>query len=256
MTKIKKLSLLFIALSLFLSSAGLADLGPHGITYTIHNLSASQVETAWQSDETQICIFCHTPHSGSLDGPLWNRESPTTTYTHYNSASLSDTVKTLGVKRSVSKESLLCLSCHDGSIAVNSLLNQSHLGKPTMWDAYGDEYNPTIILLSASANPRIGASLADDQAVADLSDDHPISFPYGGVVSDKKGQFREVDDAETLGARFFGSDNRVECSSCHDPHVMYDTGYGGENTLAKEEYRPFLVTSNAGSKLCLACHIK
>jgi len=253
MKKITRLSLLFIALSSFLCSAGLADLGPHGITYTIHNLSASQAEITWRSDETQVCIFCHTPHSGSLDGPLWNRDSPTTAYTHYNSASLSAAVKSLGENRAVSKESLLCLSCHDGSIAVNSLLNQSHLGDPTFWK------DPIyIMVLADNANPRIGASLANWDDTTDLSDDHPISFSYGPVLTEKNGQFREVSTAEGLGARFFGSDNRVECSSCHDPHVMYDPDYGGpdNNQLANEEYRPFLVTSNAGSKLCLACHVK
>lgn len=249
-----------VALMLVAGGAAEATRGPQGITKTIHNLSTSQEFFAYKSDnEDQVCVFCHTPHGGSLDGPLWNRESPTATkYTHYNSASLSSYLQGLGAGRAVEKESLLCLSCHDGSISINTLMNYSNTTPiPTHWDS--TDYPIPFLAFPDGLNPgaQLGGSRASGDVDWDLSDDHPISFKYGSVVSEKASQFKDATTAEDAGVRFFGgADKRVECSSCHDPHVMYDSEYGGGNLLADESYRPFLITSNAGSAMCLACHTK
>lgn len=250
---------MMVSLSLWGGAAAGAR-GPQGVTHTIHNLSTSQEATMYRSDnEDQVCVFCHTPHGGSLDGPLWNRESPASSkYTHYNSASLSAYLQGLGVNRAVEKESLLCLSCHDGSISINTLMNYNNTTpNPTHWGstdypipmtAFPDGYNP---------GAKVGASREAGDVDWDLSDDHPISFKYGSVHAQKPAEFKDVALAENAGIRFFGgADKRVECSSCHDPHVMYDSYYGGGNPNAEEAYRPFLITSNAGSALCLSCHTK
>jgi len=261
----KKISRVFIGvLTLVLVGGGAAEAtrGPQGITKTIHNLSTSQVEDTYRSDnEDQVCVFCHTPHGGSLDGPLWNRSSPTATkYTHYNSASLSGYLQGLGATRAVEKESLLCLSCHDGSISINTLMNFSNTTpNPTHWGG-ATNYPIPFTTFPDGNNPGalVGGSRAEGAVDWDLSDDHPISFKYGMVVTDKPAEFKDVTTAEEDGGvRFFGgAEKRVECSSCHDPHVMYDSKYGGSNPLADESYRPFLITSNAGSAMCLACHTK
>ena len=258
----KKISSLFIGiLSLILVGGGAAEArGPQGITKTIHNLSTSQEAVMYQSDnEDQVCVFCHTPHGGTLDGPLWNRSSPLATkYTHYNSASLSTYLQGLGATRAVEKESLLCLSCHDGSISINTLMNFSNTTPiPTHWSS--TDYAIPFTAFPDGNNPGalVGGSRAEGAVDWDLSDDHPISFKYGSVVSEKSNEFKAVTTAEDAGVRFFGgADKRVECSSCHDPHVMYDSYYGGGNGLADESYRPFLITSNSGSAMCLACHTK
>jgi len=253
MTKIKKMCIAVLTLALVGGGAAEATRGPQGVSYTAHNLSTSADpywETYVSDNETQVCIFCHTPHGGTLDGPLWNRESPSeTSYTHYNSATLSSYLQGLAVGREVSKESLLCLSCHDGTIAMNSLVNYSHVGMPE----YSGSAEPELIMpgeMFGVPGPRVGP---------DLSNDHPISFIYASATESRVGtMYNNIEDAEGAGVRFFppnGADSlkRVECSSCHDPHVSYDPGYG---TIADEAYRPFLVTSNVGSALCLACHIK
>ena len=95
-----------------------------------------------------------------------------------------------------------------------------------------------------------------DIAGGNLTDDHPISFSYAGVLSSgeyaptgpKANKLHLLQEAKDKGVDFFGpSKDMVECSSCHDPHVDYVTNAA---------YRPFLITTNAGSALCLACHIK
>lgn len=236
--------------------------GPQGVRYTVHNLSSEDggfYDLYVSDNEDEICIFCHTPHGGDLSGPLWNRSNPRITgsagdltdgpFTHYNSATLS--AKVGGAYRPVSDESLLCLSCHDGSLAVNRVLNPSG-GQPTIGG--GDSF---IVFISGVIGGLIGKSPENDTDTThrDLTDDHPISFSYTDVQS-AEGELHSVFDAAASGVRFFGPNARVECSSCHDPHVNYDTTIPDPDPAADELYRPFLITPNTGSELCLACHDK
>lgn len=261
------MALLLLALS---SSTVFATKGPQGVTYGWHNLSVTAVvpnapafiQNPYKTSEDQICVFCHTPHSGSLDGPLWNRSgSQLSSWTHYNSASMSSYLKTLSVSRVVEDESLLCMSCHDGSVSVNHVLNYPN-GVTDIRTIIGDDPDTTMLnfppLISRSASNTDPVS----SGIGDLSDDHPISFSYTGVLGSdeyttgtKTGSLHTLAQAESNGVRFFDGgvtgDNRVECSSCHDPHVNYNANFGGDTS-----YTPFLITTNNGSALCLACHNK
>ena len=53
-----------------------------------HNLSASGPGAIRASSETEVCIFCHTPHNSAPVTPLWNRNLPVAAYTVYTSNSL------------------------------------------------------------------------------------------------------------------------------------------------------------------------
>lgn len=245
---------LIVLLLLLLCAAGAWAKGPADVSNTIHNLSTTAPYIYYRSaNETQICIFCHTPHGGVLDGPLWNRSLTTGTWTHYNSASLSSAIT--DVNRPLSDESMLCMACHDGSISVFHVINQSSIGQPTSAFYVGSDDVKIVGLFDGNVGARIGATPSNTGATGDLSDDHPISFSYTAVLAGgeygtggaKENQLHSVVDAETADVRFFGSDKRVECSSCHDPHVDYENN---------PEYTPFLIRPNSGSGLCLACHNK
>ena len=87
----------------------------------------------------------------------------------------------------------------------------------------------------------------------DLTNDHPIGFSYTGAQTDlgdtKLHSETLVNTNSANRIRFFGSTKKVECSTCHDPHI--------ENTPSVNPNQiPFLVMANDGSKLCLACHNK
>jgi hypothetical protein len=233
----------------------LAVRGPQGVANTPHNLSSSSLEFMFQSNEDEICIFCHTPHGGSLDGPLWNKVLTTASFTHYASATLSTKVGT--ANRAVSNESLLCLTCHDGTVSMYQVINASNrTGAQPAPNWSGADYMLPLAPEDGIYGGYIGI---------DLADDHPISFLYEAVRSDalkpkNASSLREIGAAEALGVRFFPQngaigDKRVECSSCHDPHVDYQAWPDGPAT-GDERYRPFLITPNTGSALCLACHIK
>jgi len=166
--------------------------------------------------EGEICNVCHTPHNASATvKPLWNHEMSAASYTLYSSSTLDATVADPGATTSSS----LCLSCHDGTVAV---------------DNYGGKTGGTDLV---TGNALLGT---------DLSNDHPVNFTYNAALATTDGGLFDPTttnsglggtiDADLLKA------NKVQCASCHNPH---------DDTINN-----FLVKSNATSALCLTCHDK
>ena len=261
--------------------------GRGGVAYSVHNLSStvpaevsSMSRYIKSTGENQICIICHTPHSADPATPLWNKVMPTQQFDMYTtSATISSAVRQV---KEPSPESLLCLSCHDGRTAINVLHNagqdvntETH-GNDKVVDiggTFNDNRNPLGYgyalggLGFADYGPNLGkrgsgASLDDAYYGANLSDDHPISFSYPDAWQERKNKLNDIATVlqKSNGRiRFFGPTKRVECSSCHDPHVNYGADRMGNTWTAggaDPTLRPFLVMGNTVSELCLACHIK
>lgn len=195
--------LALLALALLTPSARAAS-----IVGTKHDLSAMT------NSAGQVCIACHTPHNAQSSQliPLWNHTATNTTFTLYTSAtSKANPGQPTGYSKA-------CLSCHDGTVALDSFGGKTPAGA--------------------------GMITGPSKMSTDLSDDHPFSFTYdaalataaGGLVTPASTSY--VDAAKTV-PLFNG---KLECSSCHDAH---------DNT-----YTNFLRKSNAGSALCLSCHNK
>ena len=91
---------------------------------TKHNLMANPDILAVGTD--RVCVFCHTPHGGTTvepdqQAPLWNRMLPDETgFTMYSNAVHFEGSNIDFAPRGVS---LACLSCHDGSIALDAMIN-------------------------------------------------------------------------------------------------------------------------------------
>jgi hypothetical protein len=128
----------------------------NNVAVTKHNLSVTGPGGIHSSNETEICVFCHTPHAGSPVVPLWNHDTSRTTYQMYQSTSFQ---AQSGGPYLPNGSSVLCLSCHDGTVAVAALRGRT---QPTMTGTAAGGYLPT------------GAS----NLGANLRDDHPFSFPY------------------------------------------------------------------------------
>jgi cytochrome c553 len=259
--------MLFVAL-LFMPVLTWAK-GPSGVAHGLHNLSASGVDpwmgtegsSLYASNTEQVCVFCHTPHGGSLLAPLWNRGNPGGSFTHYNSATMSIDPG-LAVNRTPNMGSYVCLSCHDGSISVYHVTNQpGDLNGQPITGAFGGSQDVYIEsdIITGGPGKRIGGSQTTPAGTGDLSDDHPISFSYDqvllhddykAVTGFKFGTLKTVANAEISGVEFFPPGNSVECASCHDVHVDYLLPSGDP------AYEPFLIMPNTGSALCLACHVK
>lgn len=99
-----------------------------GIAATKHNLSSSGTGPNHTTGTDQICVFCHTPHGSDTSAavPLWNKNLPAgNSYTVYNSVSSSATSTIDGtIAANVGSVSLACLSCHDGTQAMDNALNR------------------------------------------------------------------------------------------------------------------------------------
>lgn len=159
-----------------------------GIVDTPHNLSKSGTGAIKSTTEERVCIYCHTPHDAMSEAPLWNRELSTQSYTLYSSPTLDATVT------QPQGSSKLCLSCHDGTLALNAI-HSSTLPIAT-------DLSQSLFNIGSSSNLE-----------TNLENDHPISFEY------TIGLDQELNDPTNLPSFILLQNGRVECTSCHDPHT-------------------------------------
>ena len=177
-----------------------------------HNLSTSGPGTVRAAGENQICIFCHTPHSATSEAPLWNRYSSGVGYIPYSSSTAKAAI---GQPTGSSK---LCLSCHDGTVALGMVRSRSSV----------------IPFAGGVFNMPPGRSVLG----SDLSDDHPVSFRYDNSLVAANTQL--LDPANLTHDVRLDDNQELQCTSCHDPH--------------DDENGMFLVKDNFASALCLTCH--
>ena len=244
------------------------------ISNTKHNLGTGGTGVNKFSGTAEICVFCHTPHGADTSAavPLWNRTLPSpasfTTYDSLGTSSLD------GKTASVGSVSIACLSCHDGVTSMSTVINAPGSGTTgdAAWQAgTWSGANQTAGKIAAGLITNIGT---------DLRNDHPVGIQYGGggiTLSAPGAATRDADFKPTtssvLGSsRVWWVDTEVapngtrqktdmalytrpagsytgqtesepfvECASCHDPHTTNST---------------FLRVANAGSAVCLACHVK
>lgn len=143
-----------------------------------HDLGANGVTMP----DGQLCIACHTPHGAkdSSDAPLWNHTLTTASYTLYDSSTSATLDAVTSQPTGVSK---LCLSCHDGTVAI---------------DAFGSNAGSTMIAAAGDLG-------------TDLSKSHPVSFTFDAALIAKDGELKAPPAGWVNGGKF-------ECSSCHDVH--------------------------------------
>lgn len=214
-----------------------------GIKDTKHNLSVSGPGTIRAVEETQICIFCHTPHNAYPDYPLWNHDpSAAISYTHYTSDTLQS-YKSEAVAPPIDGVSKLCLSCHDGTIAVGAVKS-----------SYDD------ILIEISACVDASGKLIDGLGCTgyigtDLSGGHPLSIVFDEALKNKRNSNTElchlnwpVNDPDVKLYPTHGGYG-VQCSSCHDPHTNRTT-----ETKDGKPWPPFW-QKTTHDEVCLVCHV-
>jgi predicted CXXCH cytochrome family protein len=197
---------------LFLSVLPL-KVGSQSIATSKHNLSAHGPGTIKAVSENEVCIFCHTPHNARTTGPLWNKQDPGTTYTLYTSSTLNATIG------QPDGTSIMCLSCHDGTIALGSIVSSS----------------TTISFGGLTTLPSGKSNLGTN-----LSDDHPISFIYDATLAATNGQLKTP--AAINAPVSLDRNSKMQCTSCHDAH--------------DDTYSKFLVQTTQNSALCYSCHDK
>ena len=170
-----------------------------------------------------FCVTCHDQSvSGgeSAAGVQWNHASSVANYVTYSSFAHKDTAAQPGAL------SKLCLSCHDGTVAL---------------DAFGDSMGTGQFISTTNS---IGTN---------LSNSHPV-----GIYYDTGRDSTLVDPRTSIGIPGCKPSNdcslssmmlyngQLECPSCHDVH--------NKNTPPNE--RGLLKESATGSKICKVCHSK
>lgn len=187
------------------------------ITGSAHDFSTS----GWNPSD-EICIVCHTPHNAGITAgtPLWNHtDTAVSNYSVYVGVDIDANGGTVPQPGAISK---LCLSCHDGTVAL---------------DSFGGGGASSTFIGDINATAEIGT---------DLTNDHPVGITYNDAL-------RGLDSEIHLTSNTFGAtgitvasvlfSNAVECASCHDVHNSTDLSY-------------LLRIDNSGSDLCLGCHDK
>jgi predicted CXXCH cytochrome family protein len=240
---------LFLTLLIIIQAAGI-DAAPTKVQDSKHNLSTSGTGTVKSASggTSEICVFCHTPHSAKSDAPLWNRNMSAASYTVYTSdvlGALSITAESPagGAGVDVHVKTRICLSCHDGTIALGSLVNLP----------YG--FTAAIPMQSSSSVDAQGKLLPAAQGYigTELRDDHPVAIPHDrdkdpeltlsiGSADRPNVNLYRLNGGVVEKVRTAGASNYVECTSCHSPH---DNQYGN-----------FLVETNQYAALCGDCHSK
>jgi predicted CXXCH cytochrome family protein len=162
--------------------------------------------------DCQACFFGRIADLSAPIRPLWNRRLPVAPYTVYASSALD------ARPDQPTGASKMCLSCHDGTIALGSVVSRDQV----------------IQMAGGITTLPPGTS----NLGTDLSDDHPISFPYDSPLAALD---RHLRDPHALAPELRLNANReLQCTTCHNAH---DDLFGD-----------FLVMDNTASGLCQSCH--
>ncbi len=219
-----------------------------GIEGSLHDFSTN---SSWNTRKG-VCSACHSAHNTDANqvAPLWNHATTVGPFTPYNSPTFN------AGPHQPSGVSLACLSCHDGTVAINQSISGSISG--TNGPVYIDA----------------GATIS-----ADLHTTHPISFTYDSALAAADGGGLEdpsvykIGDPKTAltvsvapvpatwsGTSLTGKtireallfDGQMQCASCHDVHKQ--EGSSPESGIFVR------ISGNdstgRGSTLCRTCHIK
>jgi predicted CXXCH cytochrome family protein len=184
----------------------------------MHNLTPGSGASIYVPSGSLGCQYCHAPHSG-LGGitPLWNQQLSKSSYTPYTSTTyhqVGNTQPPLGVTSS------LCLSCHDGTVAVGQTAAYGKVTTTGSWapgDAFGTDLtssHPFSLVTPIKDTADLAASLVSQGTTADPL--HKVKLINGNV----------------------------ECTSCHNPHTQ------NIDQIAQN----FLVRDSSSGQMCLACH--
>ena len=228
--------------------------GPHDLRST----GSGGVHTGVSGPSYALCNYCHVAHKFAADatygglGPngagqlLWNHTlSSATGYTVYGSWTKQNTdiatIQTSGnINADLNNPSIMCMSCHDGTVAINS----------TYTGVIGPGYGST---------PKyFGGYTGGDAFVinpADVDKTHPVNFTYDATLAGKAGMRVPASscgvDIANCGSNYGQPSavvplfsGKMQCATCHEPHT---------NSHLLFRYFSAVYTATNGS-WCLYCH--
>lgn len=232
------------AYALNFTQDGATNVPGQGVNKSKHNMLLFQGTV--KDGEGRVCAYCHTPHHALAAGeegdymPLWSHTLLNTAqragYTPYKTATFDAGTDPLA------GPTLLCMSCHDGLIAVDQ-----HYGVDGVAKLNDDSFAGDVLLGG-------GTAIAKEQS---LSNDHPIGFSYTAQLTTRGADLEDVDTVfrggtKTIGSGLYGTNKIFTCASCHDVHNKDNV----KNTNTGSTRNYFLLGDNNQSRFCLTCHKK
>lgn len=244
---------------LFVVAFAIPTMASAAIGNTKHNLSSTGPGTVKFTDTgVDMCRFCHMPHNANTtQGTLWARAAPTgTAFTTPTATAAGTALPATNAALGVASQK--CLSCHDGTVALNTTVNK-----------FGT-YTQVATTAAAGANVTTVAGnvfLAGTMMYSNLNGQHPVGIPFAGVTG-SSAVANQYGAASTTGCqpgvpycvsgasagggylKLFGtavSNVTVECGTCHEPHT--------ENVAGANPFFLRVPTSVTNGR-CGGCHIK
>jgi predicted CXXCH cytochrome family protein len=205
-----------VALALLVAGSSIADTKT-SIRDTSHNLSVTGKGAIRSTSETRVCIFCHSSHNASTEGPLWNHQTTPAQFKTYERITMQSSPE------APNGASKLCLSCHDGTVAVGAVRGME---RPIAMTGVGSTGE-----IPEGRRSHLGT---------DLSGTHPVSVKFDQRSAMLKQSLRwpPVDPQRQVGV---DAEGYVQCTSCHDPHGSRSPKY------------PFWQKASF-SEVCQVCH--
>lgn len=198
------------------------DQTPHNLTHPAKNQDPDMVNQIADYDE--VCVYCHSPHWAANETPLWNRPTPSAAY-RMPEIDAPDMIQ----DGSPTGNSLKCLSCHDGTLGLDDVINPPLGFAGPQWGVAIEECEDC----HRGGSPAGGIDWEGVWLDTDLRTQHPFSVLYDPT---QDAGFRSIAEVQAAGLVLFNG--KIQCMTCHAPH--------------SQQFRPFLRIPNSG--LCLTCH--
>jgi len=263
------------------TTVGWAQTNAHksAIVNSAHDLSSTNTGYSWSAASstlaggsaviTNLCYFCHITHKAGTPASvatqpgymLWNHTiSSVTSYGYYGSDTFNalltaggGTINDLGNTNSITSLTVsnLCLSCHDGSIAIASFYETTG-GLPAAGSYLNNAYGSFTNI--SGGNPF---------QITDLSKSHPVNFTYtSGVATAAGGQLLSpaIGSVDGNGALpLYGASGTImQCTTCHDPHngtFLTVTEPGATRPTTVFPFPRLFLSSYTGTGgFCCYCH--
>jgi predicted CXXCH cytochrome family protein len=246
-----------------------SEAGPGtGFSCSPHDFSgANGTGSGGDPATTGACTFCHTPHRALQTKLLWNHNVSSNTFTW------SDSTETVGgtpmpsIASTWTGPTKLCLSCHDGSVAIGDIAwfnEQSFSGSP----------------IATTPSNHNGDKFQIATAAGDLKGNHPVAFPYpnfnsagstyNGVTTGASVVTQDFSpDPTVYGIRLFNQTpsgvaagpvagkTGIECTSCHGVHNEKSSyAFGVQDTPLLRGTKGGHTTGAGASYICMKCHTR
>lgn len=254
------LLLSFILYTLHTTRYTLGSVAYADIAGTKHDLSASGTGNIKATAVTQKCVFCHTPHSSTKEGPLWNHLLSGATYTPPKQESVErpyllspgvapGTSLWLEISDRPDGSSRLCLGCHDGAVAIGSVLNMPGAGMAGVIDmsgvtAEGKMPTTTVGYLGTdfTSKHHVFSLAVNDQLISDKYSQCQITAALAVRYPPGNDPVKLYRTDNKYKGNYGLNNSGIQCRTCHDPH---------DNINGK-----FLTkgTPGANTPLCETCH--